>query len=130
MAVANKQESAKPDERHAGAQKVYFLIFTDPVVLSPEEIRPHLGPHKAWVAELEQSHRLLAAGPLLDGNYRFAGPGMMILRASSIAEAETVADSDPFHTHGIRKYRVVPWQLNEGTINLRLTLSDGSVEFD
>jgi uncharacterized protein YciI len=123
-----KHDVARADERHAGAQKLYFVCFTDPVQLSPDEIRPHLEPHKAWVMEMERSRRLFAAGPLLDENYRFAGPGMMVLRATSFADAEEVVNSDPFHANGIRSYRLVPWQINEGTMDLQLTLSSGTFE--
>jgi uncharacterized protein YciI len=62
---------------------------------------------------------------MLDDDYRFAGPGLLVLRAKSFAEARAVADADPFHARGIRTYRLVPWQVNEGSIELRLTLSDG-----
>jgi uncharacterized protein YciI len=120
---------ATPDDRHAGAQKVFFIVFTDPVQMSPDEIRPHLEPHKAWVVSLEREGRLFVGGPLLDENYKFAGPGMLVLRAGSLAEAKELADRDPFHEHGIRTYRIVPWQVNEGTLDLKLTLSDGTFDF-
>jgi uncharacterized protein YciI len=66
------------------------------------------------------------AGPMLDENYRYSGSGLLVLRAESIAEAAGIADRDPLHAKGIRKYRIVPWQLNEGSIGVQLTLSDGS----
>jgi hypothetical protein len=36
-----------------------------------------------------------------------------------------IADRDPLHINGIRQYRMVPWQINEGSVDIRLTLSDG-----
>jgi uncharacterized protein YciI len=116
---------ARPDERHSGAQKVVFLCFTEPVDMSPEEMRPHLDAHKAWLAEMERSSALLLAGPMLDENYRFSGSGLFVIQADSMREAASIADRDPFHANGIRKYRLVPWQINEGRIDVRLTLSDG-----
>ncbi|MFC8244805.1 YciI family protein [Streptomyces chartreusis] len=116
---------AKPDERHAGAQKVVFLCFTEPVSLSPEEMRPHLDAHKAWLAEMESCSVLFLAGPMLDENYRFSGSGLFVLRADSLQEAACVADADPFHANGIRKYKLVPWQINEGSMDIRVTLSNG-----
>lgn len=131
MVIVDKHAPATPDERHAGAQKVYFVIFTDPVENVPlDEIRRHLDAHKAWLFDVEKSGRVLVAGPLLDENYRTFGPGMIVLRASSFAEAQEIADRDPYHANGIRKYRIVPWQVNEGTLDVRLRLSDGSFEFD
>lgn len=120
-----ESEKAKPDERHSGAQKVVFLCFTEPVDLSPEDIRPHLDAHKAWLAEVERSADLLFAGPMLDEDYRYSGSGLLILQAESMADAMSIADNDPFHANGIRKYRMVPWQINEGSVDIRLTLSDG-----
>lgn len=116
---------AKPDERHAGAQKVVFLCFTEPEGLSAEEIRPHLDAHKAWLTDMERSSVLMFAGPMLDDNYRYSGSGLLVFQASSMAEARSIADLDPFHANGIRKYRIVPWQINEGSMDVRLTLSDG-----
>jgi len=124
MNVDSGQE-AKPDERHSGAQKVFFLCFTEPGSMTPEEMRPHIDAHKSWLVELERSGGLVMGGPMLDDDYRFAGPGLLVLRAKSFAEARAVADADPFHARGIRTYRLVPWQVNEGSIELRLTLSDG-----
>jgi hypothetical protein len=43
--------------------------------------------------------------------------------------SEEIADRDPFHANGIRKYRVVPWQVNEGSFAAHSTLSDGTVDF-
>jgi hypothetical protein len=33
------------------------------------------------------------------------------------------------HAQGLRRYRLVPWQLNEGSLPLHLTMSTGSVTF-
>ncbi|WIY00996.1 YciI family protein [Amycolatopsis mongoliensis] len=120
-----ESRKAKPDERHTGAQKVVFLCFTEPVSMSPEDMRPHLDEHKAWLTELERAGELLFAGPMLDDDYRYSGAGLLVLRADSVTEAKDIADRDPFHARGIRKYRIVPWQINEGSVEVRLTLSDG-----
>ncbi len=116
---------AKPDERHSGAQKVVFLCFTEPVGVSADGIRPHLSEHKAWLAERERSADLLFAGPMLDEDYRYSGSGLLDIQAESIAAANDIADRDPLHINGIRQYRMVPWQINEGSVDIRLTLSDG-----
>jgi hypothetical protein len=123
--ATDTEQDARPDERHSGAQKVFFLCFTEPVSMTPDGIRPHLEAHKAWILDLERTGRLVMGGPMLDDDYRFAGPGLLVLRARSFAEAQAIADADPFHARGIRKYRLMPWQVNEGSIELRLTLSNG-----
>jgi uncharacterized protein YciI len=127
--TASKQAAARADERHSGAQLVFFLCFTEPAGLSAEELRPHLDAHKRWVVDQERSGRLFAAGPILDEDYRFSGHGLFILRAKSRGEAEEIADSDPFHANGIRTYRLQPWQVNEGNLQITLTLSDRAFQF-
>jgi uncharacterized protein len=116
-------DAARPDERHSGAQQVYFLCFTDPVALSADEMRPYIDEHKRWLANVEASGVLFLAGPLLDDSFRFSGSGLMVLRAGSVKEARELLDSDPFHANGIRKYRLVPWQVNEGSVTLQVVLS-------
>lgn len=101
---------------------MYFLCFTEPVAMWPEEMHPFLEEHKAWLRSLEASGALFLGGPFLDDNFRYSGAGLMVLRARSFAEARSLVDADPFHANGIRKYRLVPWQVNEGCVVLRGTL--------
>ncbi|MER7686606.1 YciI family protein [Streptomyces sp. NPDC097610] len=117
---------AKPDERHTGAQKVLFLCFTEPNGVSADVLRQHLEEHKKWLTTLERDGRLFAAGPLLDDDYRGSGSGMLILRAASRQEAQDIVDQDPFHARGLRTYQLQPWQLNEGSFGVNVTLSDGT----
>ena len=126
----NDDVPAKPDERHSGAQKVYFLCFTDPVAMSADDMRPYIDEHKAWLSRLERSGELFLCGPLLDDSFRFSGSGLMVLRAGSLREAKELADADPFHANGIRAYRLVAWQVNEGSLRLQASLSSGTLSFD
>ncbi|HEX4791657.1 MAG TPA: YciI family protein [Actinospica sp.] len=128
--AGSDERRATADERHSGAQKVYYICFTDPVDASPDEMRPYVEEHKAWIAGVEASGMLFLGGPLLDDDFRFSGSGMMILRASSAREAREVMDADPFHAKGIRAYRLVPWQLNEGSLSLTAVLSAGTLSFE
>ena len=50
---------------------------------------------------------------------------MIIIRASSIEEATEIAQADPMHSSGARRFRIRPWLVNEGGFNLRVTFSDG-----
>jgi uncharacterized protein len=118
-------DQARPDERHAGAQKVFFLCITEPNGVGPEDLRPHLDEHKKWVASLERDGRLFAAGPLLSSDYRASGTGALVLRAGSLQQAQDLVDQDPFHARGLRTYRLQPWQINEGSFGVHVSLSDG-----
>jgi len=113
------------DTRHAGAQKVYFVCFTDPDGATVDEIRAVLPEHKAWVVEQESAGHLVMAGPFLTDEHVYSGTGMLIVRASSAQEASDFMSADPMHASGLRRFRIVPWQVNEGTLDVRLTLSTG-----
>lgn len=118
-----------PDTRHAGAQKVYFLCFTDPVEGAQEAIREHFDKHKAWVVEMEGAGNIFVAGPLLDENYRSFGSGLLVIRAGSLEQAKRIVDGDPFHQRGIRTYRLIPWQINEGSFDVKFVLSGGRLDW-
>ena len=53
---------------------------------------------------------------------------MVILRAISLEEARAIAENDPMHKSGARTFRVRPWMMNEGSITLKVTYSDGQRE--
>jgi uncharacterized protein len=42
------------------------------------------------------------------------------------AEAAEICDADPFHRRGLRTYRLVPWQINEGSLTVQLHFFDRS----
>jgi uncharacterized protein len=80
--------------------------------------------HIAHQVELEKKGVLFGAGPFFDtsGKREF---GVIIVRASSAAEAKAIADSDPMHIEGYRSYTLHRWRLNEGRISLTVDYSDG-----
>jgi hypothetical protein len=86
--------------------------------------------HFAYLIELERSGVLFAAGPFVDESGTRHGAGMIIIRASTRAEAEAIAYAEPYTKAGMRKMVLTPWQRNEGTLSLRIRFSDGVVEVD
>jgi len=122
----SETDEARPDDRHSGAQKVFFLCVTEPNGATPEQLREHLSEHKKWVAGLEREGRIFVAGPILGEDYRSSGRGVLVVRARSLAEAREIFDRDPMHAKGLRTYRLYPWQINEGSFDLRVSLSGGS----
>jgi hypothetical protein len=50
---------------------------------------------------------------------------MIIIRAESIGAATVIAEANPMHSSGARKFRIRPWLVNEGSFNLWVTFSDG-----
>ena len=53
---------------------------------------------------------------------------MVIIRAASLAEAREIAASDPMHSSGARSFTVRPWLMNEGTVTIKISYSDGKRE--
>ena len=90
-----------------------------------EAVKENLAEHRVYLRELEERNVLFGAGPLWtdDGQY-FEGDGMLIYRASSVEEATAIAQADPMHSSGARTYKIRPWLLNDGSITIRVTLSE------
>ena len=43
-------------------------------------------------------------------------------------EAAEIAAADPMHTSGMREYILERWHMNEGTLTIKISYSDGSRE--
>ena len=106
---------------------LYVIVTT--AVASREEIEERLPEHLEHQIRLEQEGIMFGAGPLFTEQGK-GGRGMIIVRAGSFEEAHAIADRDPFHKHGLRTYTVDRWQLNEGTVSIRINYSDGSYTID
>ena len=69
---------------------------------------------------------MFAAGPhWTDDVQHWGGEGMVVVRAASLSEAETIAKEDPMHKCGARSYRVRPWLVNEGRLTVELDFASG-----
>lgn len=126
MTVSQADTEATPDTRHAGAQKVFFACFTDRGDTTVKALEAVVPEHKQWIAEQETAGTIFVAGPFLDDDFTYAGSGLMVLRAATAAEAHRIAASDPMHAKGLRTFRIVAWQLNEGSVRIDLSILTGS----
>lgn len=108
-------------------QKQLYVIFTTPTNgMGP--VMENLEKHLAFQVALERDGIMFAAGPMWnDAETEWNGEGIVVVRAASRKAAEEIAASDPMHASGARSYRVRPWMINEGSINLRLDLSSQKV---
>jgi len=68
---------------------------------------PLIRAHVAHLRQLDAAGRLILCGPFADGQ-----GGMIIVRAGSLAEAEAIAQADPFVTSGTEDYTVRTWHLS------------------
>jgi hypothetical protein len=108
-------------------QKQLYVIFTTPVS-GIEPILKNMKEHLDFQMDLERRGIMFGAGPFWSEDERtWLGEGMVIIRAESLAAARAIAESDPMHKSGARRFTVKPWLLNEGTVTVRYTYSDQKV---
>jgi uncharacterized protein YciI len=114
------------DVMHASGamlQKQLYAIFTVPAG-GIEPILAQLEAHLAFQIQLERDGIMYAAGPMWSDDEReWHGDGMVVVRARSRAEAIAIAEQDPMHRSGARRFTVRPWMINEGTMTVRLNMS-------
>lgn len=109
-------------------RKQLYVYFTTPTNgLGP--VMENIEPHLQYQIKLEQDGIMIGAGPHWNEDEEtWGGDGMIIIRADSLAHAREIAEADPMHKSGARKFTVRPWLLNEGTLTVKMTFSDGGRE--
>ncbi len=109
-------------------RKQLYVVFTKPTN-GMEPVMANLKEHLDFQIDLERRGIMFGAGPFWnDAEDAWEGEGMVIIRAASLADARAIAASDPMHKAGARSYTVRPWLLNEGSITVKMTYSDGRRE--
>ena len=110
------------EERGSLAMELYMVVSTPEQ--GPEKLQENLPAHLAYQAEQEQNGALVMAGPLSDETGELMqGTGLIIYRAESLAAATAIADSDPMHQSGARRYAIKRWLVNEGSFQIDVKLS-------
>lgn len=105
----------------------YWLVLSTPEPdTTAEDIASHVERHLAWMLDLERSGTVFLSGPLTSGRDIRPGSGVTVLRAATPEEALEIAREDPFVVAGLRTAEVFGWRLNEGSVQLRLSLGRGS----
>ena len=108
-------------------RKKLFVLLSKPIV-PPENLQPFLSAHLEYMIGLEKRGLVFASGPLSDGEGPPSGHGLTVLRAKNADEARALGAADPFVAHGLRSFELKEWTVMEGTLSLRVNLSDQSVE--
>jgi uncharacterized protein YciI len=120
------------DRSHILREQCYICWMTPtdaapPADRSADDIRTE---HFAYLRDLERRGVLFAAGPFVDEGGARHGAGMIIVRAATRAEAESIAYAEPYTKAGLRTMTLTPWQRNEGVLNLQIRFSDGVMQVD
>lgn len=120
----------KREARERGALALELYVARSLPAKSPEDLKAMLPAHLAYQGELEAAGKLAFAGPISDeSGDKLLGEGMMIYRAETLEEARALADGDPMHSSGTRRYEMRRWLLNEGSLNLSIGLSRQTLGF-
>ena len=108
-------------------RKKLYVLLSKPLV-APEKLKPILPAHLEYMIGLEKRGLLFASGPLADAEGPPAGHGLTILRVASAQEARAIAEQDPFFANGLRTFELKEWTVMEGTLGLRVNLSDQTID--
>jgi uncharacterized protein len=108
-------------------KKLYVLLSKPRVAL--EKLEAVLPAHLEYMIALEKRGLVFASGPLTEPGAEPASYGLTILRTKDAGEARApIAEAEPFFVHGLRSFELKEWTVMEGTLGLRVNLSDQSVE--
>jgi uncharacterized protein len=108
-------------------RKKFYVVLSKPAG-TPDKLQPYLSAHLEYMIGLEKRGLVFASGPLADGEGPPTGQGLTVLRAKDASEARALAESDPFFINGLRTYELKEWTVMEGTLGVRVNLSDQTVE--
>ena len=110
-------------------RKKLYVLLSKPRV-APEKLTAVLPAHLEYMIALEKRGLVFASGPLTESGAEPAGCGLTILRTKDAGEARAIAEAEPFFVHGLRSFELKEWTVMEGTLGLRINLSDQSVEIE
>ena len=108
-------------------RRKFYAVLSQPSS-APEKLKPLLPAHLEYMIGLEKRGLLFASGPLSDGAGPPTGAGLTILRAASAEEARALTEADPFVANGVRTFDIKEWTIMEGSLGLKVNLSDQSIE--
>ena len=120
-------EQSHINDSHVALGLLHYAImseFTDKTGDRAAVLEEHL----AYQVKLEEDGKLFAAGPLLREDGEMAGIGLIIVKAGTLDEAKQIANQDPFHRSGLRAYKIWPWKINEGGVDLKIRFAAGSFD--
>jgi uncharacterized protein len=101
----------------------FFRVLMEPTAAWHRDNRL-IEEHLRWLSSREAEGSLLLSGPIGPGD-SWDGTGMCVLRGESQQEVEALVKTEPFAKAGLRVNTVQHWQVNEGSLTLRVNLLAG-----
>jgi uncharacterized protein len=108
----------------------YWLIWSVPAASTGQAaVDARAEEHVAWLLGLEAEGVLFLSGPLLSGPGTGPGSGVTVIRADDQNAARAIASADPFVRAGLRTFTVHRWRLNEGRVDVTVSLGTGAYDW-
>lgn len=124
--AANPNGNAPPGSKPMRKDLWFYIVSDTPNWKGSADIGKR---HMAHQVDLEKRGIMFGAGPVEDVNGKHEY-GLIIIRAKDAAEAKAIVESDPMQKEGARTYTLHHWQLNEGTVNVKLNYAQGTFELN
>jgi uncharacterized protein YciI len=125
--MAMNENARAAELMHQMLRKKLYVLISKPLV-PPDKLKPLLATNLDYMIGLEKRGLLFASGPLTEPDAAPSGHGLTILRVRDAAEARGIAEAEPFFAQGLRTFELKEWMMMEGTLGVRVNLSDQSVE--
>lgn len=108
-------------------KRLYIALWINDPTATREMHLQVLPEHLEFLLGLEQEGVLFASGPLsVSEGEAGTFSGMTILRAESFDTARAIVENEPFVLRGLRTYKLLAWELNEGSFSVTLSLGTGT----
>ena len=127
VVAASAEERIRQLTQRMLRKKLYVILSKG--AATAEQIGAVLPQHLEYMIGLEKTGALFASGPLTAAAGAPAGDGLTILRAANEEEARKIASADPFVVNELRSFEVREWTVMEGSIGVKINLSDQTLEF-
>ncbi len=122
-------EEYKAEAESRGALAFELFVAVSVPVADPATIKATLPDHLAYIKSLEASGDLVFAGPLSDETgTQMQAMGMLVMRAPTFEAAQALAENDPMHLTGARKFTLRRWLINEGSFSLTVKFAERAVQ--
>ena len=86
---------------------MWYLVMSKPVA-DREQIMAKIDEHLTWMRSQHTASNVLFSGPTADRSL-----GIYVIAASSREEAKAIAETDPFHSLGLRSYEMLDWDVHQ-----------------
>jgi hypothetical protein len=113
---------------HGRPRQTFWLCVSEQLNDDPGRLTACRPAHRRWVNERGRDGIIVASGPALSDDAQPNGTGILLIRAASRQEAVRILDSEPYHSNGLRRYRLHLWQIRSGSISPGRDLSSDSVQ--